>query len=274
VLQVEHPETGVLVELRGEVVFVQPEGSGKGVGIELTEPDLPALLGAFDAIIDIESAPPPISAPDTDVVVREAVQVGRPSGEILLPLVGVGATASEPTGTEDPAPGADGVLEINAAPRRDSLRMGPEARRAVESAEGKRSQPPENVHLRVRKLPVAARERVARSGNLAERTALERAFGGSVWEALLQNAQITGAEVARIAKNGTAPATILGQIVNHGGWLARPEVRRALLQNRRLPAPQIDAVLRATPQNELRLMVKQAGYPPRVREAAKRFLRL
>jgi hypothetical protein len=115
---------------------------------------------------------------------------------------------------------------------------------------------------------------MARSGNLAERTALEKAFGGSVWEGLLKNAQITGSEVARIAKNGMVPATILSQIATNAGWLSRPEVRRALLQNRRLAGSQIDTVLRAMPQGELKLLAKQAIYPPRVREAAKRFLRV
>ncbi len=124
----------------------------------------------------------------------------------------------------------------------------------------------------MRKLRPGQRERLARTGNLTERTALERAFGASVWEGLLQNAQITGAEIARIAKNGTAPTTILAQIVSHRGWLARPEVRRALLQNRRLGIVQIDTVLRALPIPELRLLMSQTAYPRRVRDRARKML--
>jgi hypothetical protein len=130
----------------------------------------------------------------------------------------------------------------------------------------------QNVHERVRQLPVAQRERLARTGGLAERVALERAFGGSVWEALLQNPQLTGAEVARIARNGTAPAPLLVQIASSAVWLSRAEVRRALLQNTRLPESQLERVLRALPSAELRLVGQQSAYPSRVRVVAKRLV--
>lgn len=128
------------------------------------------------------------------------------------------------------------------------------------------------VHERVRKLGVPARDKLARMGNLSERTALERAFGASVWDALLENPQMTGAEIARIAKNGMAPATILGHIAGNAAWLAKPEVRRALLSNSRLPSAQAERVLRALPAAELRLVPSQAGYPPGIRALARRLL--
>jgi hypothetical protein len=128
------------------------------------------------------------------------------------------------------------------------------------------------VHERVRKLTPAAREKLARTGSLAERVALERAFGASIWDGLLENGQITGAEVAKIAKNGTAPATVLSRIAANAGWLAKPEVRRALLANSRLPTAQVERVLRALPQAELRLVPAQAAYPAGVRAAARRLL--
>lgn len=53
-----------------------------------------------------------------------------------------------------------------------------------------------------------------------ERVALERAFGGAVWEALLQNPQLTATEVAHIAKNGTLPKPLVGAIVANAGWPA------------------------------------------------------
>lgn len=208
-LVVEHPVTGQRVELSGQVVFAQPDGPAKGVGIELTHADLEGALRLFSP-----SAEPP--------------------GEPLLEL-------EPPDDARSSRPG---------------------------------SLPPDNVHLRVRKLSPAQREKLAKTGNLAERVALERAFGASVWDGLLQNSQITGAEVARIAKNGMAPATLLGQIAANRAWLARAEVRRALLSNRRLGPAQVETVLRALPAPELRLLVSQTAYPVRVREAARKMLHL
>ena len=56
-------------------------------------------------------------------------------------------------------------------------------------------------------------------------------------------------------------------------WLASPQVRRALLGNRRLTAAMIDKVLRATPKHELNLVPKQTAYPSPVREATRRILK-
>ncbi|HXS15559.1 MAG TPA: hypothetical protein VN764_00135 [Polyangiaceae bacterium] len=125
---------------------------------------------------------------------------------------------------------------------------------------------------RVRTLNAAGRERMARHGTLSERVALERAFGPAVWEALLNNPLLSTAEVARIAKNHTASQPILNTIVSNPGWLTKPEVRRALLSNPRLLESQVERTLRALPQSELRLVLRQTAYPLRVRNVAKRLL--
>lgn len=130
-----------------------------------------------------------------------------------------------------------------------------------------------NIHERVRKLSVAERDRMARSGSMTERVALERAYGPAVWEGLLQNPQLTSGEVARIAKNGTAPTPLLGLIAANAGWLARGEVRRSLLGNPRLGAPIVEKVLRAAPKAEIKLVAKQALYPQNVRAIAERILK-
>jgi hypothetical protein len=97
------------------------------------------------------------------------------------------------------------------------------------------------------------RDKLARTGTLTERTALERAFGSLLWDSLLSNAQITPPEVARIAKNGTVSQPTLNQIVANSAWLTKPEVRRALLSNPRLTIP-------------------QTAYPARVRAQAAKLL--
>jgi hypothetical protein len=129
-----------------------------------------------------------------------------------------------------------------------------------------------SIFLRLRGLRAGQRERIARSGNLMERTTLERIYGSTVWDALLENPQLTGPEVARIAKNGTASQPIIAIIAGSSAWLSKPEVRRALLSNPRLGGAHLERVLRALPREELRKVPQQTAYPKRVRAAASRLV--
>lgn len=130
-----------------------------------------------------------------------------------------------------------------------------------------------NVQERLRNLTLAQQVRVAQKGHLHERIVLERMYGKTVWEALLRNPALTGPEVARIARMGALPRPLIELIVDHGGWLQIPEVRRALLSNPRLGTDQILRVLRLLPRPELRLAASQTAYPYAVRDAARRLVR-
>ncbi len=131
---------------------------------------------------------------------------------------------------------------------------------------------PRNVHERVRQLSLREREQMARSGSMPERVALERAFGSSVWEGLLQNPQLTPPEVARIAKNGVLPRPLVQVIVSHAAWVAVPEVQRALLGNPRVSGPAMERVLRAMARADLLRVASLSIYRQEVRSAAKRLL--
>ena len=130
----------------------------------------------------------------------------------------------------------------------------------------------ETVHERVRSLSLQAAQKLARTGNYAERLALERTYGKAVWETLIQNPRLTHPEVARIARMGTLPGVQVEAIATNPGWLTSPEVRRALLGNPRLTGPLIEKVLRALPKHELQQVSKQTSYPTQVRKAARRLL--
>ncbi len=132
---------------------------------------------------------------------------------------------------------------------------------------------PGTVHERLRGLTVVEQLRVAQQGDVSERVVLERIYGKSVWEALLRNTRITGPEVARIARMGALPRTLVEIIVGNGAWIQIGEVRRALLTNPRLGTDQVLRVLRLLPKHELKLTAIQTAYPQAVRDAAKRLLR-
>ena len=131
---------------------------------------------------------------------------------------------------------------------------------------------PRNVFDRIRQLGLRERETVARQGLLADRVALERAFGSGVWEGLLRNPQLTTPEVAQIAKKGALPVPLVAMIVANNGWLASGEVRRALLGNPRVAGAHLDRVLQATPRVELKQIAKMSPYRSLVRAAAKKLV--
>jgi hypothetical protein len=131
---------------------------------------------------------------------------------------------------------------------------------------------PANVHERLRHLKAHEIFKIARTGQLGERVALERIYGKTVWEPLLQNPNLTPPEVARISRMGTLPKPLIDVIVSHAGWLSKSLVRRALLSNPRLDGKALVKVLRALPKNELVQVPVQSAYPHKVREVAKRLL--
>ncbi len=129
-----------------------------------------------------------------------------------------------------------------------------------------------NVYERVRRLKPHEQQQLARHCGHAERVALERCFGGAVWEALLQNPQLTGPEVAMIAKKGSLPRPVLASITSNAAWLSVPEVQRALLSNPRLDPGAIGRVLRTMSRADLARIQQQTRYPARVRNEARRIL--
>jgi PilZ domain len=132
---------------------------------------------------------------------------------------------------------------------------------------------PKNLQDRMRGLTLAQQVRKANSSDPSTRIILERMYGKNVWEALLRNSRLTAPEVARLARMGTLPRVQLETIVNNGGWLQIPEVRRALLTNPRLGTDQIMRVLRLMPKHELKVASTTTAYTFAVRDAAKRMIR-
>ncbi len=130
-----------------------------------------------------------------------------------------------------------------------------------------------NVHERVRGLTARERDDVARRGTMPERVALERAYGGAVWEGLLQNPGLTVVEVAKIARNGTLPRPLVNTIVSNAGWLASTEVQRALLSNPRCGGSHLDRVLGAMKPADLARLAHQCPYRQEVRAAVLRHVR-
>jgi hypothetical protein len=130
-----------------------------------------------------------------------------------------------------------------------------------------------SLYEKVRAYSAREREVCARTGALPERIALERCYGSSVWDGIVQNPQVTPPEVARIARNGTIPKSVLGVIVANAAWLSIGEVQRALLSNPRVKGSELDRVLRALAPAELRRVAQQTAYRSVVRQAAQKLVK-
>jgi hypothetical protein len=142
------------------------------------------------------------------------------------------------------------------------------------SAAPRLSQQPAAAHSDVAPgLGVFEPDKVARSGSLSERVALERRFGSSVWQGLLQNPELTAPEVARIAQNTTLSKPLLDAIVSNTAWLAKPEVRHALLANSAVDGPLLERVVQALPLGECEQVARSRAFRQKVRLAAKRRLK-
>ena len=129
-----------------------------------------------------------------------------------------------------------------------------------------------SLHDKIRSLSGAEQQRLAASGTIAERTALERMYGPTVWETLLRNARLTVPEVARIARKGSLPRPLVDLVASNAPWLASGEVQRALLSNPRSSPAVISKVLSAMSRHDLLLVPQQTAYPEPVRAAAKKRL--
>ncbi len=131
---------------------------------------------------------------------------------------------------------------------------------------------PANLLERLRGLSLAQQVKTANSPDPGTRMALERMYGKAVWEALIRNSRLTAPEVAKLARMGTMPRTLLENILANNAWLQIPEIRRALLANPRLGTDQITRVLRLMPKHELKVAATTTAYPFSVRDVAKRMI--
>jgi hypothetical protein len=130
-----------------------------------------------------------------------------------------------------------------------------------------------NKQAKLRHLNAAQQLKVARTGELADRIAVERLYGKQVWDALLHNPRLSTPEVARIARKGTVPKPLLEVILENGAWIKADAVRRALLSNPKLSADAVLKLLRITPKHELKMMEKGTAYGIPVRDAARKLLK-
>ena len=238
------------LRLAARCVYVDPvRGAGLEIlGFDATVKEQLARLVATTEAAAAAAAPRPATSADED--------------DLDAALDGALGGALAGDGGDGPAADADAPLEATGGAEGDDDAVDEDGRKISR-----------NIFERLRGLTMVQAMKVANSPDPSERMALERMYGKSVWEALLRNPRLTAPEVSRLARMGTLPRTMLEIILNNGGWLGVPEVRRALLCNPRLGTDQVVRVLRLLPKHELKLASTLTAYPFAVRDQAKRLLK-
>jgi len=249
---------GRRVALQAEIVFVREEEPGRGVGLQLPPlgEETLARLRALTLPLELEATIPEFDPATAPLPALELEPLPALELEPLPALEMATESAGASPGGEPNAPATEDENAELDDDDEDAL-----TRRAP------------LLHDRLRALSSGEQQRLAMTGNPAERAMLERLYGPNVWEALIASGRLSPPEVARIARKGTVPRPLLESIGANGAWLASSLVQRALLSNPRCPTTLVQRILQLLPRRELQLVPMQAAYPMAVRQAAKVMLK-
>lgn len=219
---------------------------------------------------------------DPATLLGETVELTEdPEGECDRPTLIPGAGPEAISAIETPVPEAPAATQPEPSAddfdqpldHEEELQLGETAPPSPGRAPSVDLQSGESRHERLRHLTLPQQLKLARTGELADRIAVERLYGKQVWETLLHNPRLSIPEVARIARKGTVPKPLLELILENGAWVKADAVRRALLGNPKIGSDAILKLLRATPKHELKLIEKGTAYGPNVRESARKLLK-
>jgi hypothetical protein len=254
-------DTFDMLELDAQVVLVSEAEPMRGVAVQLTgtnwREQLAHFVGVELAAKQAPKAPPPsepapVTSPAPQIATRDSEEPPA-----ITPRVSVSAALL--AGAKDPAATESAPSEEGASPAEDDEDESSDKYSNREHAERRQ---------RIRNMSAADRGRVAHGSSLEDRVLVERIFGSAVWEMLLRSSTLTPPEVANIARKGSLSVPLIELVADNPNWIRQDVVRRALLNNPRIPPHTIMKVLHAVPRNELKIMAEGATtYPAKVRSA-------
>ncbi len=131
---------------------------------------------------------------------------------------------------------------------------------------------PEGFAVRVRRLPVASRVKLALTGNKESRTILGHDPVKLVQSCVLRNPRITLEEILNIARNRSAPGELLRMIADHSEWIRSYPIRVALVQNPKTPLQVGLSLLGGVVERDLRQIARSRNVPTVIQTQARRRL--
>lgn len=130
----------------------------------------------------------------------------------------------------------------------------------------------ESLFVRVRKLPVAARVKLALTGNKEARQILARDGVKLVQGCVLRNPRFTLEEALAMAKNRSLAGELLKVIGEEKDWVRNYSVRLALVQNPKTPLQTGLGLLHGIHDRDMRLIAKSRNVSSVLQAQAKRNL--
>jgi len=130
----------------------------------------------------------------------------------------------------------------------------------------------ESLFVRVRKLPVAARVKLALSGNKEARQVLSHDSVKLVQSCVLRNPRFSLEEALAMAKNRSLAGELLRIIADHRDWVRNYSIRLALVQNPKTPLQVALGLLSGIQERDMRLLAKSRNVASVLQSQAKRNL--
>lgn len=157
---------------------------------------------------------------------------------------------------------------------RDEIELDPDL---VEEAggEAKPAEVPETrlaLPVRIRRMPVAERLKLALRGNLEARNVLARDPLKLVQAAVLRNPRITAEEILNVAKSRSVDGDLLRKIAGEKEWIRQYPVRQALVLNPKTPLAVSLALFKTLRERDVRQLARSKNVPGVVQQAARRLL--
>jgi hypothetical protein len=126
--------------------------------------------------------------------------------------------------------------------------------------------------MRVRKLPVAARVKLALTGNKEARQVLAHDPVKLIQGCVLRNPRFTLEEALAMAKNRSLAGELLRAIAEQKDWIRNYSIRLALVQNPKTPLQVALALLNGIQERDMRLLAKSRNVASVLQSQAKRNL--
>lgn len=128
----------------------------------------------------------------------------------------------------------------------------------------------ESLIVRVRKMPVAMRVKLALSGNKDARQVLSHDAVKLVQACVLKNPRFTLEEALAMAKNRSLAGELLRTIADQRDWVRNYSVRLALVQNPKTPLQVALGLLNGVQDRDMRILAKSRNVASVLQSQAKR----
>lgn len=128
----------------------------------------------------------------------------------------------------------------------------------------------ESLLVRIRKMPVAMRVKLALTGNKDARQVLSHDSVKLVQACVLKNPRFSLEEALAMAKNRSLAGELLRAIADQRDWVRNYSIRLALVQNPKTPLQVALGLLSGIQDRDMRILAKSRNVPSVLQSQAKR----